>query len=121
MVIRKRNPVNYDLCSQTVTLYRKAGETIIRTVYRKAFFEWKKLQSIEKTGSREATSFLLVIPGNVQACYPGDKVILGEGPEIGTMPQWRDFIPAKVAGMAVVDAVDVKYWNGEIVHTEATG
>ena len=116
-----RNPVRYDLCRDTVTVYHKDGETIKRTVYGSAFLEFKKNINIEKTGSQEVNSFLLVIPCGTQVVFPGDKVVRGTGPEISTREEWAAFIPAKVPQMGVVKNVDVRYWNGNIVHVEAGG
>ena len=63
-----------------------------------------------------------MIPGSEQAVYPGDKVLLGTGPEISSGDFWaKEFIPSKVNGLVVVKYADPKCWNGEIVHTEAGG
>lgn len=146
LVARRPCPVNYDLlCNQTVTVYRKQGDngnvTFLQLVYKKAFLNFKKTVSVDKLGASEATSFLLVIPGDAkpvylgnelgvgpkelyhkQAVYPGDKVILGEGPEITSADYWaKEFIPSKVTGLVVVKYADPEYWNGELVHTEAGG
>ena len=51
----------------------------------------------------------------------GDKVLLGEGPEIATREEWAGFIPAKVPGLVVVKYVDPKYWQGRLIHVEAGG
>ena len=79
------------------------------------------METVSKTGSREATDFLLVIPGDFPAVSVGDKVLLGEGPEISTREEWAAFIPAKVPGLVVIQYVDSKYWNGKMCHTEAGG
>lgn len=122
MLMRKPAcPVDYRLCNQTVTVYHKDGDTITRTVHSRAFLEFRKTQTTDKTGSKEANSFLLVIPGDTQAVFVGDKALLGEGPEITTAKEWTAFVPVKVPGLVVVDYVDPKYWNGTIVHTEAGG
>lgn len=122
MLMRKPTcPVDYRLCNQTVTVYHKDGDTITRTVHSRAFLEFRKTQTTDKTGSKEANSFLLVVPGNTQAVFVGDKVLLGEGPKITTAKEWTAFVPVKVPGLVVVDYVDPKYWNGTIVHTEAGG
>lgn len=118
---RRTCPVDYRMCNQTITVYRKVGEEYTRTVIENAFFDFKKNQSVEKTGSKEANSFLLVIPGDTQTVFVGDKVMIGEGPEISTREAWAAFIPAKVPGLVVVNYADPKYWNGKIVHTEAGG
>lgn len=123
MMLMRQNacPVNYSLCDQTVTVYHKDGDKYTRTVYDRAFLDFRKTLTTDKTGSKESNSFLLVIPGDAQAVFVGDKVILGEGPEITTAKDWTAFVPVKVPGLVVVDYVDVKYWRGQIVHTEAGG
>lgn len=123
---RNASPVNYQLCDQTVTVYRKEekseGVLYRRTVYKNAFLDFKKTVSVDKLGATESNSFLLVIPGSVQSVYPGDKVYLGTGPEITSGDYWsKEFIPSKVDGLVVVKYADPKYWNGKIVHTEAGG
>lgn len=112
----------YRLCDQTVTVYHREGtDQITRTVFGRAFLDFRKNLGIDKTGSAEANAFLLVIPGDSVACAVGDKVILGEGPEVATDREWGAFIPAKVANLVVVRHVDPKYYRGRIVHTEAGG
>lgn len=114
-------PVAYRLCNQIVTVYHIDGDSITRTVYENAFLDHKKTQSVEKTGSKEANSFLLVIPGDTQAVFTGDKIYDGIGPEIPDMAAWRSFISVKVNGLVVASYADPKKWNGKIVHTEAGG
>lgn len=121
VIVRRSCPIDYRLCCQTVTVYHRDGETYSRNVYTNAFFDFRKTQNVEKTGSREANSFLLVIPEAEQTVFVGDKVMLGEGPEIADRTAWAALIPAKVAGMAVVSYADPKYWGGVMVHTEAGG
>ena len=125
-VRRNTCPVDYRQCNQTVTVYRKVEENgasnFLRTVYKNAFLDFKKTVSVDKLGATEATSFLLVIPGSEQTVYPGDKVFLGTGPEIPSGDYWaKEFIPSKVNGLVVVKYADPKYWNGQIIHTEAGG
>ena len=122
MLMRKSgSPVDYRLCKQIVTVYHKDGDSIISTVHKNAFFEHKKTQNVDKTGSREANAFLLVIPGKKQTVFVGDKVLRGTGPDISTREEWASFIPAKVPGLAVVSYADPKYWGNQLVHTEAGG
>ena len=118
-----RPPVDYQLCNQTVTVYHWDGaETYTRKVIRKgAFLEFKKVQNVDKTGSKEANPFLLVIPGASVPVAVGDKVIHGEGPEVATREAWAAFIPAKTPGLGVIKYVDPKYWRGSVVHVEAGG
>lgn len=118
---RRTCPVDYRLCNQTVTVYHQEGSTYKRTVYENAFLDFRKTQTVDKTGSQEANSFLLVIPGDTQAVFVGDKVLMGEGLEIADSKAWAALIPSKVPGLVVVSYADPKYWNGQIVHTEAGG
>ena len=118
----RTSPVDYSLCNQTVTVYHWDGkDTYTRKVFTDAFLDFKKTQNVDKTGSSEVNGFLLVIPGPSVPVSVGDKVLLGEGPEIATREAWASFIPAKVPGLVVVKWVDPKYWHGSIVHTEAGG
>lgn len=118
-------PINYNLlCNQTVTVYRKEEgvNKFSKTIYKNAFLDFRKTVSTDKLGATESNSFLLVIPGSEQTVYPGDKVILGNGPDIPSGDFWsKEFIPSKVEGLVVVKYADPKYWNGKIVHTEAGG
>lgn len=114
-------PIDYRMCNQTVTVYHNEGGTITRTVHENAFFEFKKTRNAEKTGSREANAFLLVIPGAVQTVFVGDKVLKGRGRDVYTREEWASLIPSKVPGLAVVSYADPKYWGDRLVHTEAGG
>lgn len=123
VAIRNRTgPVDYRLCNQTVTVYHWDGkETYTRKVFHRAFLDFKKTQNVDKTGSREASSFLLVIPCETPEVFVGDKVMLGEGPEIADRAAWAGFIPSRVPGLVVVKYVDPKYWGDRLVHVEAGG
>lgn len=119
--VRSGCPVDYRLCSQTVTVYHWDGkQTYTRTVYNRAFFDPKKTQNVDKTGSREANSFLLVIPMPASVSV-GDKILPGAGPEVADRAAWAALIPATVPGLVVAQTVDVKYWRGQAVHVEVSG
>lgn len=115
--------IDYSLCQDTVTIYHQEGGNVTRTVHSGVMFDWKQTQNIEKTGSKEVNGFFLLMPGDTQQVFPGDKVVRGEGEEVGqdVARWWARFIPAKVPNMGVVDHVDPKYWNGKMVHVEAGG
>lgn len=119
--VRPRPPVDYSKCDQTVTVYHREGETYTQTVYDRAFLDFKKTQNVDKTGRKEVNSFLLVIPCDSQPVFVGDKVLLGEGPEVSTREDWAALIPSKVPGLVMVQYVDPKYWQGRMVHVEAGG
>lgn len=121
LMLRKNCPIDYRMCNQTVTVYHKEGDTITRTIHKRAFLEFRKNQTVDKTGSKESNSFLLVIPGDSQMVFVGDRVLLGEGPEITTKEAWAAFIPSTTPGLVVVKYVDPKYWGTQMVHVEAGG
>lgn len=120
---RRSSPVDYRLCNQTVTIYHWDGkETYTRKVIEKgAFLDFKKTQNVDKTGSSEANSFLLVIPCSKAPVAVGDKVFHGVGPEVSDREAWARFSPAKVPGLVVVKYVNPKYWRDQMVHVEAGG
>lgn len=64
-----------------------------RRVFANAFLDFKKTQNVDKTGSSEVSSFLLVIPGSTVPVEVGDKVLLGEGPKVSTRADWSALIP----------------------------
>ena len=120
--VRRRPPLDYSKCCQTVTVYRQeAPGQYSRQVFPRAFLELKRQVETGKTGSAGESSFLLVIPGEEIPVKPGDKVLLGEGPEITTREEWAALIPARVPGLVVVGYVEPKYWQGKLCHTEAGG
>lgn len=121
MRIYKKAPDIYKQCDQTVTVYHKDGDTIIRKVHRQnAFLDLRKTENVDRTGSRDANAFLLIVRGNEQSVFIGDKAIHGEGPEV-TAKEWSSFIPSRVPGLVVVSYADAKRWRDVIVHTEAGG
>lgn len=119
--VRPRPPVDYSKCNQTITIYHQEGSAYTTTVHKRAFLDFRKTRNVEKTGSSEVNSFLLVIPCDKQTVFVGDKVLLGEGAEVTTREAWAAFIPAKVPGLVVVKYVDPKYWAAKLVHVEAGG
>jgi hypothetical protein len=115
--------IDYALCNQTVTVYRLEGRAVTRTVLARVYFEYGDALKVDRTGASSETGFLLIVPGSGDVCRPGDKVCLGEGPAVGVdvLSWWREFIPSKVPGLAVVRSVRPVFWSGVKVHTEARG
>lgn len=116
---------DYSLCKQTVSIYHVEGTEVTRTIVYPAFLDFRKTENVDRTGSTEANSFLLVIPTTTTIPVAiGDKVMVGEGPVVDAEDQmrwWRTFVPAKYVGLAVVKYVDPKYWDGSLCHVEAGG
>lgn len=122
MRIKRQNPVRYDLCTQTVTVYHKESTGYTRKVYeKKAFLSFAEADSVSKTGQQGSKTFLLVIPGDTQTVFPGDKIMLGEGPVIATREEWKTFLPDAVPGLVIAKTAEPCFWDGSIVHTEARG
>ncbi len=122
--VNNNPPVDYSKCNQTVTIYHNDHGTITTRIIPRAFFDFRKVQNVDRTGSKEANGFLLVIPGFVsdeQPVFVGDKVLLGVGPEVATTALWAQMIPSTTPNMAVVSYVDPKYWKAKIAHWEAGG
>lgn len=141
-------PVDYRLCDQTVTVYHLLGTgsafACTRTVFRGAFLDWKKVQAVNKTGSRDTHEVLLVLPSGWDGrpvwadpdeyaalsaqmrtgrftLAPQDKVLWGEGPEISTREQWSALVPGRRSGLVVLQQVDPKLWRGTVTHVEGGG
>lgn len=114
----------YELCNDVVSVYHYDDGYVTKTVYERAYLGNSKAESVGRTGTSESNGFLLVVPGDTQACEIGDKVMLGDGPEVpdGAVNNWwRSFTPARVDGLVVVKTVNVNRFGGKIVHTEANG
>lgn len=120
--IKRRSPIDYRLCNQTVTIYHwDSKDTYTQQTIHNAFLDFRKNQSIDKTGSKEVNSFLLVIPTDKVIVATKDKILQGEGPRIATREEWSKLIPETTPGLVVVRYVDPKYWQGKLVHLEAGG
>lgn len=122
-MIYRKCPLNYGLCNQTVTVYHLDKETknITTTVFHNAFLDYKKNQNIEKTGSKESNSFLLVLPTDTQTVFVGDKVLHGTGKPVTDVSEYNKLMPTNTNGLVVVKYVDCKYWRDKMVHLEAGG
>ena len=111
-------PLDYSLCNQTVTIYRRQGERVLRQVAEGCYYVWQEEQLLDEEGCRRETTCLLVMPGNRQQVFIGDRVLVGVGPEVGPR-DWAAFIPVHVAGLAEIGYVKPYYWDGELCHVEA--
>ena len=118
MLTQTNCPLDYSLCDQTVTVYRKLGQEIHRQVVENCYFQRQAERVTDALGSRGNYPFLLVIPGPIQQVFPGDRVVAGVGPEIGA-EELAGFIPAKAAGVYEVAYVTPYYWDSAICHVEA--
>ncbi len=109
-------PVDYSLCCQTVTVYRKQENRVLRQVVEGCYLEHRDKLAGRLTGDQQERSFLLIMPGNIQRVFPGDRVLRGIGPVVS---DWESFIPETVAGLVEVEYTTPCYWENEICHVEA--
>lgn len=107
---KKQIPLDYSLCTMTVTVYHREGLT--REVVEGVHFEFTDELHTENGRSARTRGFLLVIPG-IFGIAPGDKVALGVGPEI---TRWEALPHA-----GVVTSVKTRFFRGMPCHVEARG
>lgn len=110
------NPLDYSLCNQTVTFYRKTGEQIRREVAGNCHLSCKYREATESYGKSLEKKFQLIIPAGGFAPQCGDRVYAGIGPEEVT---WETFLPALIPALYEVSFVSPCYWEGELAHWEA--
>ena len=111
-------PLDYSLCDQTVTLYHKQGNSILRQVAEGCYYSWREEQTEDEYGIRRETHSLLVLPGDTYQVSIGDRVYPGIGPEI-SVADWHNFLPVTVAGLSEINYVSPCHWEGAVCHIEA--
>ena len=116
-MLRLRGTLPFDkrLYCQTVTVYHREGLT--RQVLEGVHYEFTTHRQVENGIERVTRSFQLVIPGDTSIC-PGDKVLLGIGPEIS---RWEEMTVETTDTLGLVTAVQPRYYQGTLCHTEARG
>ena len=107
--------MDYSLCSQTVTVYRKTGETVTRQVAENCHLSVKISTPTEPYGKSLEKTFQLISPGDVPL-MPGDRIYDGIGPKEVV---WEAFIPALVDNLYEVGVAKPCRLAGEIAHWEA--
>ena len=112
------NPLDYSLCNQTVTVYRKKGNEIIRQEILSCHYAWQEDQQEDETGIYRQTKCLMIVPGEQQRVFIGDRVYDGIGPQIG-LADWATFIPVLVPGLTQINYVAPYYWGDTLCHWEA--
>ena len=110
--------MDYSLCTQTVTVYRKTPDGILRQELPGCFMQWREEETFDRLGRKKERKFLLIQPGQMQRVFLGDRVFEGIGPEI-TPEHWVEFIPSAVERLGQVSYVTPYRWQGKILHTEA--
>jgi len=110
--------MDYPMCCQTVTVYRKTREGITRTELPNCYIQWQEEESYDRLGRQVQRKFLLIQPGECQQVFPGDRVLEGIGPEISN-GEWHTFTPELVDGLGEVAYAKPYTWQGVFCHTEA--
>lgn len=98
---------------QTVTLYRRSGDGVLRQVMENCFYSWQDCLAEEETGHRFERKCLLVAAGQI---LPGDRVMEGVGPE---QVDWESFVPVNVPALSEIAYVSPKYLGDKLHHYEA--
>lgn len=109
------SPLDYSLCCQCVTLYRKEADGIRRQVLDSCYLSTRDDAPAESYGKSLEKTFRLIVPGQ-RPVRCGDRVYDGIGPEAS---DWHSFVPAAVQGLYEVSFVKPCFWEGEIIHWEA--
>ena len=110
--------MDYSLCNQTVTIYRRDEKGLQRKVLEGCYFAYRDEQKETELGYFRQRPCLLILPAGVGDVRIGDKVYRGVGPSI-TASAWGSFLPSTVAGLSEINYVIPCYWDGELIHTEA--
>ena len=104
--------LSYGLCNRTVTVYRFENKKLQRLVVDGCYYAYE--DSLDMGGFPR--KFLLIMPGDCQRVFVGDRIVDGVGPE---EVDWKTFIPVKVAGLSEVAYVRPWFWEGSMQHLEA--
>lgn len=105
-------PLDYSLCTQTVTVYRPGQRLVVEGCY----YAYEDHVQTDALGSRMERKFLLIMPGSCQRVFTGDRIYDGIGPE---EVDWREFIPVNVPGLSQAAYVRPCWWGGTVCHVEA--
>ena len=107
--------MDYSLCDETVTHYRRTERGITRQVLENTRLIRQIADPVEHFGKSRLKKFLLIIPGDFPL-QTGDRIFAGIGPEV---TDWETFLPAAVEELYEISFVKPCYWDGELVHWEA--
>ena len=114
------------LYADTVTLYHAdaAAQTVVRTVLRGVSWQQGGRAVPDTAGTRLGVAMLLAVPeasaryGTDYTLAPGDRLCLGEGPEV-RWADWPGFVPAARPDTVVVQYVLPMRRRGKAHHLEA--
>lgn len=107
--------MEYPLCDQTVTVYRCQEKTVLRQVVEGCYLELG--QTYRSQDARHDREFLLVVPGQLQQVFPGDRLVPGVGPQV---QDEAELLPVYLPDVLTVGKVKRFFWNGKLSHIEAS-
>lgn len=110
--------MDYCLCDQTVTIYRKVENRIHRQVVNGVYYTYREVHQEDESGVRRQRLCQLILPADGVEIQIGDRVYDGIGPQI-SLAGWSMFLPVTVAGLSEINYVTPCYWDGELCHIEA--
>ena len=110
--------MDYSMCSQTATVYRKTEKGVSRVEIPNCFLQWQDEVEYDSLGRKQERKFLLIQPGDAQLVFPGDRVLEGIGPVI-PLEEWAAFLPTRIPKLGEVAYATVYHWQGAFCHTEA--
>ena len=119
--------VKRGLWGQTVTVYHPVAvkKNVERYILRDVFCQIGSREVPDAAGAKAGAAMLLVVPqtdavryGTEYKLAAGDRVMLGEGPEIA-WADWPGFVPAEVEGLGAITYVLPLYLRGALHHVEA--
>ncbi len=110
--------MGYPLCREVVTVYRKNGSGVFRQLISGCYFENSRVREENGLGFGWENRFLLIVPGETQGVFVGDKVYFGIGPEVN-VEQWAQFCSANYEEVGEVAYATPYFRSGRLCHTEA--
>lgn len=111
-------PVDYSFCNQTVTVYRKRKDQILRLQIDKCYFSLEETYMQDGYGRKIRKKCRLILPGK-QSVFAGDRVYPGIGPQVD-VDSWNSFVPDNVPGLCILQQVKTYFWDNTPCHTEAS-
>ena len=105
----------HPLCDQTVTLYRRQGDSLCRQVLTDCYFRYETALQHQGTVPGLTRPFRLLTEQEVKI---GDRIFPGVGPEIAP-EDWAGFLPERQEGLCQVSRVKPRCFPGQAGYYDA--